>query len=81
MSKMIAENQPETQLMSKRCRTLDIAIPGYEECLREGPNPCRYALPFGYGFLCHHPSLRATRADDPRSGIGEGRRLGARPCN
>ena len=58
MSKMIAESRSDTRLSNKSCRTFDIGIAGYEECLREGPNSCRYALPFGYSFLCHHPRLR-----------------------
>jgi hypothetical protein len=39
------------------CATLDLGTAGYAECLRAGPNACRFALPFGYAFLCHHPKL------------------------
>lgn len=39
------------------CRTLDIGISGYVECLCSGPNPCHYVMPFGYSFLCNHPRL------------------------
>jgi len=27
------------------------------ECLQAGPNPCSFALPFGYAFLCQHPRV------------------------
>ena len=81
MSKIIAEGRPDARLLNKGCRTLDIAIPGYEECLRVGPNPCRYALPFGYSFLCHHPRLRESQADKPSASVAERRRLGADLCN
>ena len=62
MPKMIAESRPNAGLLNKGCRTFDIGIVGYEECLRAGPNPCRYALPFGYGFLYHHPRLSEMQA-------------------
>jgi hypothetical protein len=57
MSKNIPENRSDTRLANKSCRTFDIGVTGFEECLREGPNSCRYALAFGYSFLCHHPRV------------------------
>ncbi|MFH1184392.1 MAG: hypothetical protein V1755_05045 [Chloroflexota bacterium] len=36
-------------------RTLDLGLDGLAECLQAGPNACRYALPFGYSFLCSYP--------------------------
>jgi len=81
MSKIIAESRPQARLMNKGCRTFDIAIPGYEECLRVGPNACRYALPFGYSFLCHHPRLRESQAEKPGGGIAGHGRLGADACH
>jgi hypothetical protein len=39
------------------CRAIDIGISQFAECLRNGPNSCTYALPFGYCFLCKHPRL------------------------
>jgi len=39
------------------CRTLDLGIQGFAECLRQGPSGCQYAMPFGYAFLCSHPRL------------------------
>jgi hypothetical protein len=53
----------------KRCRTFDIGIAGYAECLCSGPNMCRHAVPFGYTFLCHHPRLaqRIRREESPLS--------------
>jgi len=81
MSKITAESRPDARLMNKTCQTLDIAIPGYEECLRGGPNPCRYALPFGYSFLCHHPRLRETQPDRPRGAVAGRRTSGADLCS
>ncbi len=49
------------------CKTLDLGIADYAECLRAGPNDCRYALPFGYAFLCRHSRL-STLAAGHRSG-------------
>jgi hypothetical protein len=50
------------------CRTLDLGIQGFAECLRQGPSRCRYALPFGYAFLCSHPRLcRGTEASEVRA--------------
>ena len=42
---------------AESCRTRDIGIEGYVECLLQGPNACRYALPFGYCFLCCSPAV------------------------
>jgi hypothetical protein len=39
------------------CRAVNIDKGNFAECLREGPNSCSYALPFGYCFLCQHPLL------------------------
>jgi len=39
------------------CRAMDIGIAQFAECLRNGPNSCIYAMPFGYCFLCKHPNL------------------------
>ena len=64
---MRREEHTATKLARESCKTLDIGIDGYEECLRAGPNLCRYALPFGYGFLCHHPRLDDVRAADRRA--------------
>ncbi|HEY6074435.1 MAG TPA: hypothetical protein VIV15_13870 [Anaerolineales bacterium] len=41
----------------EECRTGQVLAGGFVECLREGPNNCAYALPFGYCFLCQHPRL------------------------
>lgn len=41
----------------ERCRAVDIGVQDYAECLRSGPNTCKFAVPFGYCFLCHHPML------------------------
>lgn len=39
------------------CRADSVGISGFAECRCAGPNPCVYALPFGYAFLCQHPRL------------------------
>ncbi len=39
------------------CQVVDIGIDGFAECLQTGPNTCKYALPFGYCFLCRHPRV------------------------
>ena len=41
----------------ENCRVSDVGIPDFAECLQAGPSTCRYALPFGYCFLCKHPRL------------------------
>ena len=37
------------------CRSMDLHVDGFAECLQVGPNSCRYAVPFGYAFLCRQP--------------------------
>ncbi|HUH95779.1 MAG TPA: hypothetical protein VLZ89_00365 [Anaerolineales bacterium] len=44
---------------TKDCCVCDVGLTGFAECQMAGPNPCPYALPFGYGFLCRHPQLDA----------------------
>lgn len=39
------------------CRAANLGEGSFGECLRGGPNQCKYALPFGYCFLCQHPRL------------------------
>ena len=39
------------------CCVSDIGLNGFAECQISGPNPCPYAMPFGYSFLCQHPHL------------------------
>jgi len=39
------------------CMATEVGIEDFAECLCVGPNTCRYALPFGYAFLCQHPRL------------------------
>ena len=41
----------------ENCRVSEVGMSEFAECLQEGPNTCRYALPFGYCFLCKHPHL------------------------
>ncbi len=41
----------------ENCRVVDVGLEGYAECSCYGPNPCVFALPFGYGYLCKHPQL------------------------
>lgn len=37
------------------CRAKDIGIESFLECLQENPQLCRFALSFGYGYLCQCP--------------------------
>jgi hypothetical protein len=41
----------------KNCRVREIGVDHYAECPQQGPQPCSYALPFGYCFLCTHPQV------------------------
>jgi|GEM_PF-1151877 len=53
----------KTNLKSKHsfkiedCCVSDIGVTGFAECQMSGPNPCSYAMPFGYCFLCQHPHV------------------------
>ena len=40
-----------------KCRVVEIGVDHFGECLEQGPQPCSYALPFGYCFLCTHPRV------------------------
>lgn len=44
-----------------RCEVLEIGIQGFAECPCKGPNTCRYAMPFGYAFLCCYPKVAVGR--------------------
>lgn len=57
----IPRKQPGTQVRSKRltCKVFDLGLDGFSECSEIGPNNCRFAVPFGYGFLCRHPDCQA----------------------
>jgi hypothetical protein len=50
------------------CRTRDLHIPDFAECLVENPGKCRCAVAFGYGFLCEHPDrdtfAQKTKVED-----------------
>jgi hypothetical protein len=59
MVKIDSGHQARVRPVAITCTTLDIGISGYVECLRGGPNSCRFALPFGYAFLCSEPRLVA----------------------
>ena len=49
---------------SEACPTIDLGLDGFTECPRVGPNACRYALPFGYSFLCRHPDFGSAAKPD-----------------
>ena len=59
------QNRPRDEagktLEHKACRTMDLGLEGFRECLQVGPNACNYALPFGYAFLCCHPEFQARQ--------------------
>jgi hypothetical protein len=53
------------------CKTLDLGVQGFAECLQQGPSACRYAVPFGYAFLCSDPRLcRGTVPGEPQRASG-----------
>lgn len=39
------------------CRVTGIGLEHFAECQQQGPQPCQYAMPFGYCFLCTHPRV------------------------
>lgn len=41
----------------KNCRVVEIGLGNFAECVQQGPIDCSHALPFGYCFLCMHPSV------------------------
>ena len=41
------------------CRAEATGLAAYAHCLVESPLECRYALSFGYRFLCRHPRSTA----------------------
>lgn len=49
------------RLKPEACHTIDLGLEGFCECAQVGPNACKYALPFGYAFLCSHPEFQARQ--------------------
>ena len=41
----------------EKCRVVEIGVDHMGECSQQGPQPCSYAMPFGYCFLCTHPQV------------------------
>ena len=41
----------------EKCQVVGIGVDHMGECLQQGPQPCSYAMPFGYCFLCTHPQV------------------------
>lgn len=37
------------------CRTRNIGLARYADCLVEDPSTCPYAIVFGFGHVCQHP--------------------------
>ncbi len=54
-----------------RCRVVELGGGAYVECQCAGPNECRFALPFGYGYLCQHPHFNKG-AGHPRAAARTG---------
>ncbi len=63
MNKTTSGSKTGACLASKDCQVVDIGIDGFAECLMSGPNTCKYALPFGYCFLCGHPRVSEALGD------------------
>jgi hypothetical protein len=57
MAKVVEDPRFGTPSDIAFCRAADIGIRHMAECLRQGPNFCSFALPFGYCFLCQHPRI------------------------
>jgi hypothetical protein len=41
----------------ENCRAIEVGVEKFAECLKQGPNTCSHALPFGYCFLCTNPRV------------------------
>ena len=41
----------------EKCRVVEVGVEHFGECLQQGHQPCSYAMPFGYCFLCTHPQV------------------------
>jgi hypothetical protein len=48
-------------LVDKACHTIELGLQGFRECPQVGPNACKYAVPFGYAFLCCHPQFQISQ--------------------
>jgi hypothetical protein len=58
-----AEPKPERQLPDPAiCRAKPAGWGDYADCLVDGPYLCRFALPFGFRYLCLHPERAAIIA-------------------
>ena len=53
------------------CCVSDIGVAGFAECQISGPNPCPYAMPFGYSFLCQHPHVDKIIAEGKKRHAAE----------
>jgi len=51
---------------TENCCVSDIGVAGFAECQMSGPNPCSYAMPFGYCFLCQHPHVDKIIAESKK---------------
>lgn len=52
-----------------QCRAIEVGIVDFAECLCVGPNACKYALPFGYAFLCKHPRMNEILENTKKAGV------------
>jgi hypothetical protein len=57
MTKQSLKAKPKSSRGIENCRVVEIGVEKFAECLKQGPNPCSFALPFGYCFLCTNPRL------------------------
>jgi len=48
------------------CRTKDIGIKEFFECLVHCPQRCPHAVSFGQIFLCNHPDRHTFEKPDPK---------------
>ena len=40
-----------------KCQVQAVGVENFGVCPQQGPQPCSYAMPFGYCFLCTHPRV------------------------
>ena len=67
MNDQFKESPAQNGPLNSRCRTVDLGLEHFSECPERGPNPCAYAVPFGYCFLCSYP--RIVEVASPRGDV------------
>jgi hypothetical protein len=63
------EDDAGERLYHEACQTSDLGLEGFRECSQVGPNACRYAVPFGYAFLCCHPEFQERHGGETAGAV------------